>query len=610
MLVFFRIQHDEECVHRIMETINSMINPWQCSEDGLVSLSSGAVASESATSDLLSANDVGESKLQEFIETRLSSKTRDIFDNIRLLKLKTFTDSHSKPKAKTSSKQVLTERSMFARMIVVARSRSIDLKDVLSYPLSTVPACLSSTDLTSLSKTSKAALLHTLEKEEALVSAEDIHQISQSAVMVDAMAVLQAIPATQLPNTFGGFAAVVLKKLTSIAQRFNARRLDFVGDQYRDNSIKNIERLRRAGDQCQDITIYGPEQKLPKKWKTFMSGAANKARLQAFLADEWKQTISDINIEIMVAVSEQCEQVKWSSAKTPPQCTTIANLRCNHEEADTRLILHSSHAAQTHNNVVILSPDTDVAMLALSHASQLNTRLLFATGSGNKHRVLDLSFLANHMGSALCKALLGFHSFTGCDTVSSFAGKGKKTCYKALSSSPEFIEAFAAVGVDFSISDQLVGLMEKYVCTLYNSKDDNVNQARYNLFCNTTPLEKSLPPNLDALTQHTKRANYQACIWKQSLNPMVQLPSPDENGWKKEDGKLCVEWLTGLPAPQEILKLTHCSCKKTACGNTRCSCCKAQLRCTPLCACIGCQNATLEDPDNPTLSDDDTDFED
>ena len=117
---------------------------------------------------------------------------------------------HFKPKAKTSSKQVLTERSMFAWMIVVARSCSIDLKDVLSYILSTVPACLSSTDLTSLNKTSKATLLHTLEKEEALVSAQDIHQISQSAVMVDAMAALQAIRATQLPNTFGIFTGWTL----------------------------------------------------------------------------------------------------------------------------------------------------------------------------------------------------------------------------------------------------------------------------------------------------------------------------------------------------------------------------------------------------------------
>ena len=44
------------------------------------------------------------------------------------------------------------------------------------------------------------------------------------------------------------------------------------------------------------------------------------------------------------------------------------------------------------------------------------------------------------------------------------------------------------------ISDQLVGCMGKYVCTLYGSRNDNVNKARYSLFCNTAPLEKSLPP--------------------------------------------------------------------------------------------------------------------
>ena len=79
------------------------------------------------------------------------------------------------------------------------------------------------------------------------------------------------------------------------------------------------------------------------------------------------------------------------------------------------------------------------------------------------------------------------------------------------------------------ISDQLVGCMGKYVCTLYGSTNDNVNQARYSLFCNTAPLEKSLPPK-GARTQHTKRANYQACIRKQCLDPTMQLRSPKEHG--------------------------------------------------------------------------------
>ena len=55
------------------------------------------------------------------------------------------------------------------------------------------------------------------------------------------------------------------------------------------------------------------------------------------------------------------------------------------------------------------------------------------------------------------------------------------------------------------ISDQLVGCIGKYVCTLYGSMNDKVNQARYSLFCNTAPLEQLLPSK-GARTRHTKRA--------------------------------------------------------------------------------------------------------
>jgi len=37
----------------------------------------------------------------------------------------------------------------------------------------------------------------------------------------------------------------------------------------------------------------------------------------------------------------------------------------------------------------------------------------------------DVQKVANMLGKDKCQALLGLHSFTGCDTVSAFAGKGK-----------------------------------------------------------------------------------------------------------------------------------------------------------------------------------------
>ena len=37
--------------------------------------------------------------------------------------------------------------------------------------------------------------------------------------------------------------------------------------------------------------------------------------------------------------------------------------------------------------------------------------------------------LINHLGIAICKAVPYFYAFTGCDTVSSFTGKGKCTFF-------------------------------------------------------------------------------------------------------------------------------------------------------------------------------------
>ena len=43
------------------------------------------------------------------------------------------------------------------------------------------------------------------------------------------------------------------------------------------------------------------------------------------------------------------------------------NLCSDHEEAVTILLLYAKHAAITHPRIVILSPETDVAVLSVAH---------------------------------------------------------------------------------------------------------------------------------------------------------------------------------------------------------------------------------------------------
>ena len=53
--------------------------------------------------------------------------------------------------------------------------------------------------------------------------------------------------------------------------------------------------------------------------------------------------------------------------KTSKKC----HLRCNHEEADTRIFLHAKDASQSKDAVVIICEDTDVFSIAISKADIL-----------------------------------------------------------------------------------------------------------------------------------------------------------------------------------------------------------------------------------------------
>ncbi len=95
------------------------------------------------------------------------------------------------------------------------------------------------------------------------------------------------------------------------------------------------------------------------------------------------------------------------------QIESVPELYSNHEEADTRLILHAQHASTMHSNVTIRSPDTDVFILLLAHKAEIGSSLFFYTGSGNNRRLINVNEVNEQLGSCICNALIGFHAFTG-----------------------------------------------------------------------------------------------------------------------------------------------------------------------------------------------------
>eukprot|EP00112_Aurelia_sp_Birch-Aquarium-sp1_P026953 Seg990.4 transcript_id=Seg990.4/GoldUCD/mRNA.D3Y31 product="Protein tesmin/TSO1-like CXC 4" protein_id=Seg990.4/GoldUCD/D3Y31 len=122
----------------------------------------------------------------------------------------------------------------------------------------------------------------------------------------------------------------------------------------------------------------------------------------------------------------------------------------------------------------------------------------------------------------------------------------------------------------------------------------DVNEARYVKLCSKKgrmPEPQQLPPTRDELLQHCKRVSYVTAIIEQALELNVEYPSPQGHGWIiTSSGDLEIEWMTQKPAPDSILEMVSCSCKRSKCHSESCNCFAHGLKCTDMCNCSQCEN--------------------
>ena len=97
-----------------------------------------------------------------------------------------------------------------------------------------------------------------------------------------------------------------------------------------------------------------------------------------------------------------------------------------------------------------------------------------------------------------------FHALTGCDTVSSFAGHGKKTAWAVWAVLPELTTGLLQLS---SAPDQIpkedMDTIERFVILLYDrtSTCQDVDKARKKLFTRRHNVEL-IPPTKAALEEH------------------------------------------------------------------------------------------------------------
>ena len=167
----------------------------------------------------------------------------------------------------------------------------------------------------------------------------------------------------------------------------------------------------------------------------YISNATNKVSRSAFLTEAWiKMAKQRLPADKELVIGGGATGGKLALSIKNGECTKVKALQyCDHEGADTRMLLHAKHTSRDAQRVVIQSSDTDVLLLCVTDNDEIECdELWFRTGVKDRLRYIPAHKIAAGVGPLMCKGLPAFHALTGCDSTSALSREGKKKAWKII----------------------------------------------------------------------------------------------------------------------------------------------------------------------------------
>uniref|UniRef100_UPI00358F36DD uncharacterized protein n=1 Tax=Myxine glutinosa TaxID=7769 RepID=UPI00358F36DD len=393
--------------------------------------------------------------------------------------------------------------------------------------------------------------------------------------IIDGAVMIHSLP-RKSASTFQDYAQYIFNPYLCQQLR-TSNRLDVVWDRFLQDSLKEATHEKRGTGSRLKV---GNQTKIPAKWVEFLKVSENKEELFAYLtAEATKMALPPGKRLVMTGQDAESDLA-----------------RCDHEEADTHIVVHILDALQSgHSLIQVRSVDMDVVVILLGVYSKLRSQhddlqLWAAFGMGAHYTCVDIGSLSATLGDR-AKALTAFHAFTGCDTTSGFHWSSKKKAWRVWDMLPELTDAFLAIArepfLNVTTESPVFAVLERFVVLLYDSKlsTTSINEARMMMFkTKPRPLNK-LPPTQNVLLHHTRRAVYQTGIWTMSTTPTRPTTCPLEFGWVRCDGGWQPLWMTQPEVSLACREFIKCACAMPC---KVCRCFRANLKCTSLCKCA-CQ---------------------
>ena len=298
--------------------------------------------------------------------------------------------------------------------------------------------------------------------------------------LLDGAAVVHLLPTTNVV-IFDEYADQMF--LPHIVKQLeNCTRVDVVWDTYLPNSIKQSAREKR-GKRIR--RKFAGNNKLPGKWVDFLSDPSNKQELFEFLSCK----VADWNC------SANKHAVITSGSSAIIKGSRRSMELCNHEEADTRLIVHLQDAILNGSHkLLVRTVDTDVVVIVIGKFCHFKSfcqdvNIWIAFGVGKHFSYIHIDAVYEDLGREKLLALPVFHSFTGCDTTSTFYGRGKKSTWEAWKCFNDVTQAFTYMALHpfaaLSVDTPHFQLLEHFTVIVYDMTNELqlVNELRQELFC-------------------------------------------------------------------------------------------------------------------------------
>ena len=486
-------------VKSLVEAFEEIGNPFLEDSEDLLVLDSRNIVDASVRDAIQKIEQLGIDQYEVYVEERLVKQTKAIADPIKRNNLHLFSRPpvHQKSSKQLQLSSLKNDCSLFSRLYIASQTQNGDLDEFFSHENQACPPVLSNNG--SIRDGNKSELLHCLEE---LVPVEESLPSPRIEVLIlDGAAIVNMLKPVN-SKTFQDYANNVFVPYIN-SQLQHVSRLDLVWDVYKPESLKADTRSKRGKGIRRRVEASSA---VPHNWREFLRIDENKTELFSFLSTQVAGIDTEKEVIATCLTGVFCNNRQDATSLAP----------CMHEEADTRMILHLEDAVkQQYNKVSIRTVDTDVVVLAITSAQRLGiNELWIAFGSGKNFRFLPNHKLVTALGPQRCVALPFYHTLTGCDMVSFFGGKSKRTSWNTWKFHDLVTPAFCALAATPSPQciEQWLPLLERFIVLLYDctSSLELVNEARKELLTKKGRSIDRLPPTQAALVQHIKRAAYQA----------------------------------------------------------------------------------------------------